>query len=149
MAEVRLEQKSLKDFLRKNLPRIAKATVVTVIIGIILLVFWLVVSAILAPFPKYLNLFAVLVWTAIFFTFAIRVTVGTIYKYFFIIARALFLIFFTAYSTDYGVLSLDYMNYHFTVEFIPLLALMIMISILEIVKGTLQIIQFTSDSPYD
>lgn len=147
MTEVEVEDISLKELFRKLFPRVLKATIVAAIVGVCLLVFWSVVSKALTPYPEYQMLFAVFAWATVLFTFAIRVTDGTIYKYCFIIGRAFFLIIYVVYATDGGMLSLDFMDFHFTLEFIPLLALMILINLLTIAKGVLQAIEFTSESP--
>ena len=145
MTEV--EDISLNELFRKLFPRILKATIVAAIVGVCLLVFWLVISKALESYPECRILFAVFAWATVLFTFAIRVTDGTIYKYCFIIGRAFFLITYTVYATNGGMLSLDFMDFHLTLEFIPVLSLMILVNLLTIAKGVLQAIEFTSESP--
>lgn len=129
--------------------RIAKATLITAVAGVFWLVLWLLMSSLLSDFPGYLARFAVLAWALLFFTFTIKVSEGTIYKYILIIARAFFLIVYVAYATNYGVLTVKIEDFTFTVEFIPLLALMIAINLLAMARGLLQAIEFTSQSPKD
>lgn len=151
MGEVEVKETNSKELLKKLLPRIAKATIATGIVGACLLIFWFVISdsALLAWYPEYQMLFAVIVWATVFFTFAIRVTNGTVYKYCFVIGRALFIIIYTIYATNGGMLTLDLMDFHLTVEFIPLVFIMILTNLLGIAKGVLQAMQFTSESPAD
>lgn len=129
--------------------RIAKATLITAVAGVFWLVLWLLISSLLSDFPGYLARFAVLAWALLFFIFTIKVSEGTIYKYILIIARAFFLIVYVAYTTNYGVLTVKIEDFTFTVEFIPLLALMIAINLLAMARGLLQAIEFTSQSPKD
>lgn len=144
-----MSENKTKLAFRKLFRRIAKATLMTVVAGIFWLVLWLLTSSFLANFPEYLARFAVLAWALLFFTFAIKVSEGTIYKYILIIARAFFLIVYVAYTTNYGVLTVKIEDFTFTVEFIPLLALMIVINLLAMARGLLQAIEFTSQSPKD
>ncbi len=133
---------------RKLIKRIAKATLATAIVGAFWLFLWILLS-VFAVFPEYLTFFAILAWATLFFTFAIRVSEDTIYKYCFIIARAFFLIIYLAYATNCGILTLNFMDFQLTVEFVPLLALMIAINLLAIARGLLQAIEFVSQSPKD
>ena len=129
--------------------RIAKATLITAVAGVFGLVLWLLISSLLSDFPEYLAHFAVLAWALLSFTFAIKVSEGTIYKYILIIARAFFLIVYVAYATNCGVLSIKIEEFTLAIEFIPLLALMIVINLLAMARGLLQAIEFTSQSPKD
>jgi hypothetical protein len=137
-----------KSFKKLGL-KIAKATLITAVAGVFWLVLWLLISSLLSDFPGYLASFALLAWALLFFTFAIRVSEGTIYKYILIIARAFFLVVYVAYATNCGVLTVTIGNFTVTVEFIPLLALMIVINLLAMARGLLQAIEFTSQSPKD
>lgn len=121
----------------------------TVVAGIFWLVLWLLISSFLANFPEYLTRFAVLAWALLFFTFAIKVSEGTIYKHILIIIRAFYLLVYSAYATNCGVLTIKIENFTVTVEFIPLLALMITINLLAMARGLLQAIEFTAQSPKD
>lgn len=146
--ETEVKNRSLKELFKKLIPRVLKATVVTAIVGACLLFFWLVISAALEGwYPEYNTCFVVFAWATIFFTFAIRVADGTIFKYCFIIGRAFFLIIYGVYATNGGILTIDFMNFHFTLEFIPLLSLMILVNLLAIARGMLQAIEFMSESP--
>lgn len=137
----------LKDSLRKRFPHFLKAVLITAIVGLVLLVLWILLSGLLAVVPEFQDIFAVLVWMTIISVFITRLTEDTVYKDAFVVARALFLIFYLAFATRYGVLSISYEGYFVTAEFIPLLALMIAISVVDMARGVLQIIQFTSETP--
>jgi hypothetical protein len=142
------ENETKRSFRRLGL-RIAKTTIITAVTGVFWLILWLLISSLLANYPEYLALFAVLAWTSLFFTFTMKVSEGTIYKYILIIARALFFIVYVAYTTNCGVLTVKIEEFTLTIEFIPLLALMIFINLLAMARGLLQTIEFTSQSPKD
>lgn len=149
ISSIEPRQRSLRERFMKFVPRIAKATIITAIVGIILLVFWILLSGFLSFNPQWLAFFAVLIWAILFFTFAIRVSEGTIFKYGFIISRAFFLIIFLTYVTNEGVLTLSTMGYDFTMEFIPILGLLIVACLLSMGKGILETVEFVSESPKD
>lgn len=146
MGEVEVKETSLKEVFKKFFPRVAKATIITAIVGACLLIFWSLVLEVFAWYPEYQMFFAILAWPTIFFTFAIRVTDGTILKFCFIVGRAFFQIIYTVYATNNGILTLDFMNFHVTLEFVPLLFLVILVNLITIGKGILQAIEFTSES---
>lgn len=120
---------------RRLIPRIAKATLATAVVGVFLFIVWIFISMFLSSFPEYMMSFAILAWATIFFTFAVKVCEGTIYKYLFSISQAFFLIIYLSYATDFGVLTLNFGDFQFTVEFVPLLALMIVICLLSLARG--------------
>lgn len=135
---------------RKNIGlRVARAFLITAASAIFWFILWFLTSMFLASFPNYLTLFSVLAWSLLFFTFTIALAEGTIYKYILRITRAFFLIVYLTYATNSGVLSINFENLAFTVEFIPLLALMITINLLDIAKGLLQVMEFAAQSPKD
>lgn len=134
---------------RKIYLKIARAFLITAASGIFWFVLWFLFSMFLAEFPYYLMLFSIMAWSLLFFTFVITVTEGTIYKYLFTIVRSFFLIAYLAYSTNYGVFTAKLENFTFTVEFVPLLALMIVINLLSIARGLLQALEFAAQSPKD
>lgn len=149
MNGTRLEKRGLREIFIESIPKILKATLVTAVVGLILLVFWVATSRIFAGHPEYSALFAILIGFVLFFTFSIRVAEGTIFKYGFIVARSSFLIFFIAYATNSGVLSIVDMGFQFTMKFIPMLGLMIVACLLGAAKGLLEAIEFASESPRD
>jgi hypothetical protein len=134
---------------RRLIPRIAKATLTTAAVGILLCIIWIFISMFLSNFPEYVISFAVLAWATIFFTFTVKICEGTIYKHIFSISQAFFLIIYLSYATNFGVLTLNFGGLQFKVEFVPLLALMIAICLLSLVRGILQALEFTSQSPRD
>jgi len=150
VSEAEVEDMSVKELLRKSIPRIFRATVVAAIVGACLLFSWLLFSAPLVRlYPESQLLFTIFTWAIVFFTFSIRVTDGTILKYCFIIGRAFFLAMYIIYATNGGILEIDFMNFHFSIGFIPILSLMVLLSLLAMAKGVLQAIEFTSESPKD
>ncbi len=146
---VEANEKSWKENLRGSAHRILKATIITVFLGIFLLVLWVFVVQLFTDYPEYQKLYAILAWAIVFFTFATKVTEETIYKFVLIIARALFLIIYFIYSTNGGVFTINFMDMRLTIEFVSILALMVLVNFLEMVRGVLQAIEFTSASPKD
>lgn len=134
---------------RKLALKIAKATAITALTGGVLLILWFFTSIFAASFLHYSTLFAIFAWATLFFTFATTLSEGTIYKYILLVIRAFFLIIYVAYATDYGLLLINFEGFTLTIEFIPLLALMIFANLLELARGILQALEFASQSPKD
>lgn len=149
MEEIEISEKSFKERLGKLAPRLFKAIVQTAVLGVFLVFIGFFVAQLFAGYPKYIMHYEVLAWATLFFTFAIKVTEETIYKFCFIVARAFFLIVYLVYATDGGIITIDAMEAQFMVEFIPILALMILVNVLAMARGILQAIEFTSASPKD
>ncbi|MEM2103866.1 MAG: hypothetical protein QW717_03140 [Candidatus Bathyarchaeia archaeon] len=126
--------------------RIIKAFLLTVAYGFLWLLLWFLTSSFPAFFPYYSTLFPILAWGLLFFTFAIKMAEGTIYKYVLIILRAFFLIAYLVYATNSGVLTVKVESFVFTFEFLPLLAVMIIVNLLEVARGIIQAIEFASQS---
>ncbi|MEM2280704.1 MAG: hypothetical protein QXZ68_01775 [Candidatus Bathyarchaeia archaeon] len=129
--------------------RIARALLITAAHAVLWLIVWFLTSMLLAAFPDYFRLFSILAGSLLFFTFAITLTEGTIYKHILTIVRAFFMIVYLTYATNSGILTIKLENLAFTIEFMPLLALMIVINLLEVVRGLLQALEFTAQSPKD
>ena len=143
-----MTENGFKGFLKKYFLKILKATILTSAIGFfLLLIWWFFILGFFADNPEIQTLFAVLVWSTLFFTFTVRATEGTIYKYGFLVGRALFIIVYLIYATNGGVFSLDFADFRFWVEFVPLLALMVFINILDMARSVLQALEFTSETP--
>lgn len=129
--------------------KIAKATAITALMGGVFLILWFFTSIFAASFLHYWTLFAIFAWAMLFFTFATTLSEGTIYKYILLVIRAFFLIVYVAYATNYGLFSINFEGFTLTIEFIPLLALMIFANLLELARGVLRAIEFASQSPKD
>ncbi|MEM2971369.1 MAG: hypothetical protein QW270_02970 [Candidatus Bathyarchaeia archaeon] len=138
----------IKSFRRLSL-RVVKATFITVVAGVFWLIMWLLISLLLADYPEYLMHFAVLAWASLFFTFATKISEGTIYRHILTIARSFFLIMYVAYATNCGILTIKIEKFTITIEFIPIIALITAINLLAMAKGLLQAIEFASKSPKD
>ncbi len=154
MSEVEAEAKRNR---RKLVNKIGKAAVVTTIYGVIWFIIWLLLSSFLEPifkqFPtlsqQFSILYQVLAYVSLFFTFATRISEGTIYKYILIIIRSIFIIVYIICSTNFGVFTISFEGFNFTVEFIPLLAIMVAINLLSIAGGIIQAIEFVAQTPED
>jgi len=129
--------------------RVARAFLITAGYAVFWLIVWFLTSMFLARFPNFNRLFSVLAGGLLFFTFAMTLTDGTIYKHILAMVRAFFLIVYLTYATNGGTLTINLENLTFTVEFVPLLALMVVINLLEVARGLLQAIDFAAKSPKD
>jgi len=137
-----------KSNCRKFLVKIVKAALVTAIYGVIWFLIWLLFSSFLGDlFLQFSTLYWILACASLFFTFAIRISENTIYKYILIILRSFFLIVYIAYSTNFGVLTVNFEGFAFTVEFIPLLAIIVAINLLSVARGIIQAIEFSAQTP--
>lgn len=146
MNEVKAEAKPQ----RKLIIKIVKAAVITAIYGAIWLIIWLLLLHFLGPiFQQFSTLYWILACASLFFTFAIKISEGTIYKYILIILRSFFIIVYLAYSTNFGIFAINFGGFTFTVEFIPLLAIMVAINLLSIANGLIQAIEFAAQTPED
>ena len=140
---------------RKLVNKIVKATAVTAIYGAVWFIIWLLLSSFLEPifrqFPtlsqQFSTLYQVLAYVSLFFSFATRISEGTIYKYILIIIRSFFIIVYIFCSTNFGVFTMNFGGLNFTVEFIPLLAILVAINLLSIAGGIIQAIEFAAQTP--
>ncbi|MCS7114424.1 MAG: hypothetical protein RMJ15_04525 [Nitrososphaerota archaeon] len=133
----------------KLFSRIARAVLITAATGVVWLILWLLTSFFSAGFPQYSELFETFAWAMLFFVFVTTLSEGTIYKYVFIIIRAFFVMVYMVYATNFGLLSLSFEGFTITVEFMPLIALIVLADILDVARGLLQAIEFASQSPRD
>ncbi|MEM2319996.1 MAG: hypothetical protein QXQ63_04570 [Candidatus Bathyarchaeia archaeon] len=81
-----------------------------------------------------------------FFVFATTLSEGTIYKYILIIIRAFFVMIYMVFATNFGSLSISFEGFIVTVEFMPLIALIVLADLLDVARGLLQAIEFASQS---
>ncbi|MEM1540150.1 MAG: hypothetical protein QXJ07_02055 [Candidatus Bathyarchaeia archaeon] len=147
MSETEKENKSTS---RKLIVKIVKAAVITVIYGVVWFIIWLLLSNFFRPvFQQFSRLYWILAYISLFFTFAIKISEGTIYKYILIILRSFFIIVYIVYSTNFGVFTINIDGFTFTIEFIPLLAIMVAINLLSIANGLIQAIEFAAQTPKD
>lgn len=129
--------------------RIAKAVLMTAVTGVVWLILWFFTSFFSESFPQYSVLFETFAWAMLFFVFVTNLSEGTIYKYIFIIIRAFFVMIYMVYATNFGMLSLKFEGLTVTVEFMPLIALIVLADFLDVARGLLQAIEFASQSPRD
>lgn len=147
MSEIEVKAKSNR---RKTILRIVKAAVITAIYGVGWLIIWLLLSSFLGPIlQEFSTMYWILAFASLFFTFAIKISEDTIAKFFFTILRSFFIIIYLAYSTNFGVFTINLEGFIFTVEFTPLLAIMVAINFLSIAGGLIQAIEFTARTPED
>ncbi|MQK95215.1 hypothetical protein [Escherichia coli] len=93
---------------RKLAAKIVKAVLVTAIYGVVWFIVWLLISHFLGEiFQQFSPLYWILAYASLFFTFAIKISENTIYKYIFIILRSFFIIVYIAFSTNFGVLTVN------------------------------------------
>lgn len=147
MSEIEVKAKSNR---RKTILRIVKAAAITAMYGVVWLIIWLLLSTFLGPILREFSAsYWVLVFALLFFTFAIKISESTIHKFVFIILRSFFIIIYLAYSTNFGVFTINLEGFILTVEFIPLLAIMIAINFMSIASGLIQAIEFVAQTPED
>ncbi len=146
MSEIEIKERNIVAS-KKLVTRLAKAIIITAAFGIFFLIIWSIASPLLTSYPHYLTLFTILVWVTLFFTFATRLTEGTIYKHTLVIGQAFFMILYLIYATNGGFLTFDFADLHFTIELTPLLALVIVPNLLAMAKGILEMLEFTSGVP--
>jgi len=142
------------SFIRKMLPRIAKAAVKAVLYFIFLyLVPSMLVSQLseFAPelFTNYSQLLRLFVAVVIFFVVASELTSGTIFQHAFNIGKAIILIIFYVVALDGGIISVN-----LNLESVPIniwadlrvyLMMLITIDLLGLAKSLLQAINFLSE----
>ncbi|MEM3551908.1 MAG: hypothetical protein QXV01_12565, partial [Candidatus Bathyarchaeia archaeon] len=139
-----------KSTRRKLIVKIVKAAVITAIYGVVWFIICLLLSSLFGPvFQRFSILYWILAYVSLFFTFTIKISEGTIYKYILIILRSFFIIVYIVYSTNFGVFTINIEGFTFTVEFIPLLAIMVAINLLSIAGGLIQAIEFAAQTPED
>jgi len=146
MSEAEVETKPSR---RKLIVKVVKAAFTTVVYGVVWFVIWLLLSNFLPIFQWFSTLYWILVYASLFFTFAIKISEGTIYKYILVILRSFFIIVYIVYSTNFGVFTINIGGVAFTVEFIPLLAIVVAINLLSIAGGLIQAIEFAAQTSED
>jgi len=104
MSEAEVETKPSR---RKLIVKVVKAAVITTVYGVIWFVIWLLLSNFLPIFQWFSTLYWILVYASLFFTFAIKISEGTIYKYILVILRSFFIIVYIVYSTNFGVFTIN------------------------------------------
>lgn len=141
------EVEGWKKTLRKLAPRMMRATFWSLIIGIVfLLAEYLLASFLFSFYPDSQNLFNIFAWTIIIFTFLIKFSEGTIYKYAFMVGRAFFLIIYFIYATNGGILNVEAMGFHVELEFVPLMVLLVSGSLIAMVRHLVQTINFLTET---
>jgi len=141
-------ERGFKGFLKRRFFTLLKAVILTTAMAFfLLLVWWFVILKFSGDFPQVQGLFETLAAGLLLFTFVVKASEGTIYKFVFLVGRAFFLIFFFVYATNGGVFNFDFEKFRFMVEFEALLALMIFTNILDMARSVLQAFEFSSEGP--
>ena len=142
-----------KTAFKKFAPRLLKATLWSLIIGVIFLAAENFLSPYLFKFyPESKSLFNVFAWAIIVFAFLITFSEGTIYQYAFMIGRSFFLIIYFIYATNGGVLTveasgfLQASNLNVRLDFVPMVVLLIFVSLITLVKSIVQAINFLTET---
>jgi len=149
----REEIEGWKATFKKFAPRILKATIWSLIVGIV----FLVVQNLLSPFlfefyPDSESLFSIFAWTIVVFTFLTKFSERTIYQYAFGFGRNFFLTIFFIYTTNGGILTveaagfLQASNLNLRLEFVPLVVLLVFGSIIMMVKDIIEAINFLTET---
>jgi len=142
-----------KSILRRIVPRILKAVLWCLLIG----VGFLLLESFLALFffdfyPEAQKLFGIFTWTILVFAFLVKVSEGTIYKYMFMIGRSFFLILYFIYATNGGALTVRASEFfegaglYVTLQFAPIVVLLVLGSLLTMIKDIIQAINFLTET---
>jgi len=141
-AEVEERKKVLK-----LAPRIWKAALWSFIVGIIFLLARIFLVSFLSTFyPDFQKLFDIFVWTTIIFTFLIKFSEGTIYKYAFMVGKTFFLIIYFIYAANGGVLNAEVMGLHIRLEFASLIVLLVLGNLFAMARHIVQAIDFLTET---
>lgn len=149
-----LENQTAGSFLRKMLPRIAKAAVKGMLYFVLLYVvptFLISQASEFAPelFAGYGQLLSVFVAVVIFFVVASELTSGTIFQYAFNVGKAIILIIFFVLALNGGIVNLN-LNFEgvsigIWADLTIFLIALITIDLLGLAKSILQAVNFLSE----
>ena len=148
------ENQTAGSFLRKMLPRIAKAAAKAVLYFVFLYLVPIVLVSQLSEFApelfaNYTQLLSLFVAVVIFFVVASELTSGTIFQHAFNIGKAIILIIFYVLALNGGIISMN-----LNIESVPIniwadlriyLMMLITIDLLGLAKGVLQAVNFLSE----
>jgi hypothetical protein len=134
-------RKKIRNFTFKAL----KATVKGILFYALYFVLWMFVAPISYMIPGLQQMIETFVMVYILLMIVGELTSGTIYQYFFSVARALFVIGYLIVSLNGGIFGLTFQNISLMVDLRLFLAIAVLLSLLGLAKSVLQAINYMSE----
>jgi hypothetical protein len=122
-----------------------KATIKAVLFYVIYFVLWTFIAPIGEIIPGFQMMVEAFVIVYIIFIIIGELTSGTIFQYFFNVARALFVIGYLIFSLNGGIFGLTFENVSLMVDFRLFLAIAMLLSLLGLAKSVLQAVNYMSE----
>jgi hypothetical protein len=153
MAEIEERERTVKEWAKIIVPRVARAAAWGLIMGgemLILMMFPGVGEQFTAFLPAKIMGFSNFLLVFIAIEVAIQLLRGTIFPYALSIARALISMFMLVLMTNGGVLTIaiqssSEISIAFTIEFQTVLVIFLLLSLVSLIKNLLQAIEFLSE----
>jgi len=134
-------KKRVRNFTFKAL----KATVKGILFYGIYFVLWMSLAPISEMVPGFQQMIETFVMVYIFLIIVGELTSGTIFQYFFNVARALFVIGYLIFSLKGGIFGLTFQNVSLMVDLRLFLAIAMLLSLLGLAKPVFQAINYMSE----
>jgi hypothetical protein len=134
-------RKKIRNFTFKAL----KATVKGILFYLIYFVLWMFLAPVSEIIPGLQQLIETFVIIYIALMIVGELTSGTIFQYFFSVARALFVIGYLIFSLNGGILGLTFQNVNLMVDLRVFLAIATLLSLLGLAKSVLQAVNYMSE----
>jgi hypothetical protein len=134
-------KKKVRNFTFKAL----KATVKGILVYGIYFVLWMFLAPVSEMVPGFQQMVETFVMVYIALMIVGELTSGTIFQYFFSVAKALFVIGYLIFSLNGGILGLTFQNVSLMVDLRLFLAIAMLLSLLGLAKSVLQAINYMSE----
>jgi hypothetical protein len=134
-------KKKVRNFTFKAL----KATLKGILVYVIYFVLWMFVAPLSNIIPGLQQMIETFVMVYVALMIIAELTAGTIYQYFFNVARALFVIGYLIFSLNGGVIGLTVENISLIVDLRVFLAIATLVSLLGLAKSVLQAVNYMSE----
>ena len=134
-------KKKVRNFTFKAL----KATVKGILFYALYFVLWMFLAPISEMIPGLQQMIETFVIVYILLMIVGELTSGTIFQYFFSVAKALFVIGYLIFSLNGGILSLTFQNVSLMVDLRLFLAIAMLLSLLGLAKSVLQAVNYMSE----
>ena len=134
-------KKKVRNFTFKAL----KATVKGILFYALYFVLWMFLVPISEMIPGLQQMIETFVIVYILLMIVGELTSGTIFQYFFSVAKALFVIGYLIFSLNGGILSLTFQNVSLMVDLRLFLAIAMLLSLLGLAKSVLQAVNYMSE----
>ncbi|MEM3725691.1 MAG: hypothetical protein QXK98_02370 [Candidatus Bathyarchaeia archaeon] len=134
-----------KAFVRKIVFKALKATVKGTLFYVVYFVLWSFISPLAEFIPGLRQIVETFVIIYVVLMILGELTSGTIYQYFFNVAKALFVTLYLILELNGGVFSLTFRNLNFFVDFRMVLAAVVLLSLLGIAKSMLQAVNYLNE----